>query len=137
MNWKFQGLTMLVVLMVISTIGCERHQSVFPILPKLPTNSPRITNVEVISHSGGLEALEVNTTSLKMGIGQQYQLQVNAVYFDGQKDNVTAITSILSSNSSIVDISSTGLVKAVGTGKAKATLRYQEISVVVNIVVVK
>ncbi|TWD90237.1 Ig-like protein group 2 [Neobacillus bataviensis] len=73
-----------------------------------------------------LTKIIVSERSVSLPLGGETQLNVTAYYSDGSTKNITSLATFKSSNSSILNVNSTGLINAVGIGTADITITYKE-----------
>jgi hypothetical protein len=102
------------ILLSIVLASCDsKERPSQPILPLAPTpTTPLFTRLEVIAPAS-------------IPPGESVQLIVNAIKSDNSVENVTAQSQWSSSNVRVVEVSPTGIAKAVGIGEAFVTARYQ------------
>jgi hypothetical protein len=102
---------MLVIGLALNVSACGNSSS-----PTAPSAAPTVVSIAV---TGGL------TLSAS---GQTSQLSANAAFSNGTTQSVTSLAAWQSSNTGVVNVSSSGLLTAVGNGSATVTATYQGIS---------
>jgi uncharacterized protein YjdB len=76
--------------------------------------------------------LTVDPTTLSMSLGDTAQLTVTADYSDGTRVNVTAMSTWMSSDASVISVSASGMTEAHGAGMASITASFRGQNVTVN-----
>src|ERR1041385_3220467 len=95
-------------LLIVASIELGRDHSP---LPTDPTLAPPRT----------VTAIAIASTSSPLAINQVAQLRATAVFNDGGRRDVTASTAWTTSNDSVANVSTAGLITAVSTGAADIT----------------
>ncbi|CAN7308088.1 cadherin-like beta sandwich domain-containing protein [Paenibacillus sp. LjRoot153] len=92
--------------------------------------------VDVAGEKPQLEALELDSTSYSLSLGETHQTVATAVYEDNTRKDVTSQVSFSSNNTNVATVSAQGLVTAVGTGTAIVTSSMEGVSVDITITVI-
>ncbi|MDQ3418442.1 MAG: Ig-like domain-containing protein [Acidobacteriota bacterium] len=104
----------LIVLLAVWSVSCGPGNPDAPRLPTTPgAQSP-----------AGIQRIEL-VAPASIAPGQSVQLTANAVRFDNSVENVSGQAQWRSSDSRVVEISSTGLAKAIARGEAFLSVFYQ------------
>jgi len=73
-----------------------------------------------------LQRIEVSPSSSTLVVGESNQLAVTAVYSDGQREDVTWLTQFASSDSGVLDVAPSGLVKALRNGESVVRAAFKD-----------
>ena len=73
-----------------------------------------------------LQRIEVSPSNSTLVVGESNQLAVTAVYSDGQRKDVTWLTQFASSDSGVLDVAPSGLVKALRNGESVVRAAFKD-----------
>ncbi len=73
-----------------------------------------------------LQRIEVSPSSSTLATGESDQLAVTAIYSDGQRRDVTWLTQFASSDSGVLDVAPSGLVKALRNGESVVRAAFKD-----------
>jgi hypothetical protein len=78
------------------------------------------------SDEATLQRIEVSPAGSTLATGETNQLAVTAVYSDGQRRDVTWLTQFASSDSGVLDVAPSGLVKALRNGESVVRASFRD-----------